>query len=418
MTRVRSFAVAVCLGVALGAVPMLHSPVAQAQQATAKAKVSKAVGEPLKAAQAAMGKKQFDVAMAEIKKAQAVEKKTPAEEYQIDEFLAYAYGQQKKFGEAASVYERMINSGQMDPAAVDEKTKLVAQLFFQAKEYKKAIEWTKKWLDKHPGNEEMTAQLAYSQFLIEDFKSAGATIGPLLNSIEKGGRTPKEEYINLMLSANFNQDNRDGIAEALKKMVRYYPKPRYWENLIDIYRRKNSSERVTLGFYRLMNEVGILKDKGDYMEMAQLGIEAGVPGESQQIVEAGIANGTLKSTDKTEQGRYDRLLAAAKKQAATDKASLSQQQKDAEKASSGQADVGVGQAFMSYGQLDEAIAALERGIKKGGVTDADEAQMSLGIAYFKKGQKDQARQAFKAIKGESKWSDLADLWVLHSQSNA
>ncbi len=418
MTRVRSFAVAVCLGVALGAVPMLHSPVAQAQQATAKAKVSKAVGEPLKAAQAAMGKKQFDVAMAEIKKAQAVEKKTPAEEYQIDEFLAYAYGQQKKFGEAAGVYERMINSGQMDPAAVDEKTKLVAQLFFQAKEYKKAIEWTKKWLDKHPGNEEMTAQLAYSQFLIEDFKSAGATIGPLLNSIEKGGRTPKEEYINLMLSANFNQDNKDGIAEALKKMVRYYPKPRYWENLLDIYRRKNNSERVTLGFYRLMNEVGILKDKGDYMEMAQLGIEAGVPGESQQIVEAGIANGTLKSTDKTEQGRYDRLLAAARKQSASDKASLSQQQKDAEKASSGQADVGVGQAFMSYGQLDEAIAALERGIKKGGVTDTDEAQMSLGIAYFKKGQKDQARQAFKAVKGESKWSDLADLWILHSQSNA
>jgi tetratricopeptide (TPR) repeat protein len=221
-----------------------------------------------------------------------------------------------------------------------------------------------------------------------------------------------------LLSANFKQDNKDGIADSLKKMVRYYPKPKYWENLVDIYRRKNSSERVTLGYYRLMNEVGILTDRGDYMEMAQLGIEAGVPGESQQIVETGMSNGVLKSADKTEQGRYERLLAAAKKQATSDRASLPQLQKDAEKATTGQQDVGLGQAYMSYGQLDEAIAAMERGIKKGGVTDMDEAHVSLGIAYLRKGQREQARQAFKAVKAESKWTELAELWTLRSLANA
>lgn len=402
---------------ALTTVAMLKSPVAHAQ-APAKAKVSKAVGEPLKLAKAAMEKRQFDVAMTEIKKAQAVEKKSPAEEYQIDEFLAYVYGQQKDFAKAAAVYERMLNSGLMPPESIDEKTKLISQLYFQGKEYKKATEWTKKWLDKHPGQEEMTAQLAYAYFLTDDFKNAGTIIGPLISSIEKGGRTPKEDYVKLLLSANFKQDDKDGIADSLKKMVRYYSKPDYWENLLDIYRRKNNSERVTLGFYRLMNEVGILKDKGDYMEMAQLGIEAGVPGESQQIVEVGMSNGVLKSADKTEQGRYDRLLAAAKKQATSDRAALTQLQKDAEKAKTGQAEVGLGQAYMSYGQLDEAIAAMERGIKKGGLTDVDEAQVSLGIAYLKKGQKEQARQAFKAVKPESKWTDLAELWALRTQSNA
>jgi tetratricopeptide (TPR) repeat protein len=406
-----------CFGLALATIATVHSPVAQAQQAQ-KAKVSKAVGEPLKAAKAAMEKRQFDVALTEIKKAQAVEKRSPAEDYQIDEFLAYVYGQQREFGKAAGVYERMVASPQQPPEGVDERTKLIAQLYFQGKEYKKSIEWTKKWLDKHQGQEEMSAQLAYAYFLTDDYKNSGLVITPVISSIEKAGRVPKEDYVKLMLSANYKQENKDGTTDSLKKMVRYYPKPEYWENLVDVFRRKNNSERVTLGFYRLMNEVGILKDKGDYMEMAQLGIEAGVPGESQQIVETGMSNGVLKSPDKTEQGRYDRLLAAAKKQAASDKAALAQLQKDADKASTGQADVGLGQAYMSYGQLDEAIASIERGIKKGGVTDADEAHVSLGIAYFKKGQKDQARQAFKAVKSESKWNDLAELWVLRSQSNA
>jgi len=409
---------------ALGAVAMVHSPVAQAQQSQQKvAKVSKAVGEPLKAAKAATEKKQFDVALAEIKKAQAVEKKTPAEDYQIDEFLAYVYIQQRDYAKAAGVFERMIGSSEQPPEGVDERTKVISQLYAQVKDHKKTIEWTKKWLDKHPGNEEMSAQLAFAYYLVDDFKNASAVITPVINSIEKAGRVPKEEYVKLMLSANYSQEkeggSKDGTVESLKKMVRYYPKPNYWENLVDIYRgRKNNSERVTLGYYRLMNEVGILKEKGDYIEMAQLGIEAGVPGESQQIVESGISSGILKSSDKTEQGRYERLLAAAKKQATTDKSTLAQLQKDAEKSSTGQADVGLGQAYMSYGQLDEAIAAIERGIKKGGLADADEAQVSLGIAYFRKGQKEQARQAFKSVKPESKWNDLAELWVLRSQSNA
>ena len=139
----------------------------------------------------------------------------------------------------------------------------------------------------------------------------------------RAGQTPKENYLQIVLSSHFKQDNKDGIADALKKMVRYYPKPEYWDNLLDIYRRKDSSDRVTLGYYRLMNDVGVLKDKGDYVEMAQLGDRSrrarrGASRSSRRACETG----TLKSDDKTEQGRYDRLLAAAKKQATADRASL------------------------------------------------------------------------------------------------
>jgi len=415
MTRVRSLTVA--LSLALGTLAVVPLMVPTTVEAADKPKVSKAVGEPLKKAQEAMGKKQFDVALSEINKAKAVEKRSAFEDYQIDEFLGYILIQQKKYSEAATVYERMLTSGQMPPEQVDDRTKAVSQMYFQVKEYKKAAEWAKKWLEKHPGNEDMTVLLAQSYYLLDNYKDAASTMSQVVAATEKAGQQPKENYLQIVLSSHFKLQNNDGISDALKKMVRYYPKPEYWDNLIDINRRKSAGgDRLTLGFYRLMSDVGVLKDKGDYMEMAQLGIEAGVPGESEQIVEKGISTGILKSDDKTEQGRYDRLLAAAKKQAAADRASLGQLAKDAEKAPTGQADVGLGQAYLSYGQYDEAIAALERGIKKGSVTDADDAQISLGIAHLKKGQKDQARQAFKTVKADSKWSSLAELWTVRTQS--
>ena len=409
MTRARSIALALTL--AMGAV--FTATTVQAAE-TANKVTTKAVAEPLKKAQEAMKNKQWDAALTEIKKAQASEKKTPFEAYQIDEFLSYVLVQQKKFTEATPVFERMLNSGFMPPDQVDDRTKTVAQLHFQNKDYKKAVEWGKKYLEKHPGDETISVLVGQSYYVQNDYKNAASTMTGVVANAEKGGRTPPENWLQIVLSSHFKLDNKDGIADALRKLVRYYPKPEYWENLLDIYRRKNNGDRVTLGFYRLMNDVGTLKQADDYMETAQLAMDAGVPGEAQAVMEKGVQNGTLKSDDKTTQGRYDRLLAGAKKAAAADKAQLPQLAKEAEKATQGQAYVGLGQAYLSYNMFDEAIDALKKGIAKGGVTDADEAQISLGIAYLRKGQKDLARQAFKAVKAESKWHDLADMWEIRT----
>jgi pentatricopeptide repeat protein len=415
MTRVRSIALALTLAVGAGPLAAVLPGAAVVAAESGNKITTRAVAEPLKKAQDAMSKKQWDVALPEIKKAQAVEKKTPFEAYQIDEFLGYVLIQQKKFGEAAAVFERMLNSGFVPPENVDERTKTVAQLYFQTKDYRKAAEWAKRWLDKNPGNEEMSVLLGQSQYVQNDFKNAAQTMMGVVNNAEKQGRQPQENWLQIVLSSYFKLDNKDGIAEALKKLVRYHPKEEYWDNVLDIYRRKNTSDRITLGYYRLMGDVGVLKEGGDYEEMAQLAMDAGVPGEAQAMVEKGMENGALKSADKNQQGRYDRLLSGSKKQATADKASLPQLAKEAEKGTQGQADVALGQAYLSYGQYDEAIGALQRGIRKGGVTDADEAQISLGIAYLRKGQKDQARQAFRAVKDDSKWNDLADLWEIRTQ---
>jgi len=409
MTRARSIALALTL--AMGAV--FTATTVQAAE-TANKVTTKAVAEPLKKAQEAMKNKQWDAALTEIKKAQASEKKTPFEAYQIDEFLSYVLVQQKKFTEATPVFERMLNSGFMPPDQVDDRTKTVAQLHFQNKDYKKAVEWGKKYLEKHPGDETISVLVGQSYYVQNDYKNAASTMTGVVANAEKGGRTPPENWLQIVLSSHFKLDNKDGIADALRKLVRYYPKPEYWENLLDIYRRKNNGDRVTLGFYRLMNDVGTLKQADDYMETAQLAMDAGVPGEAQAVMEKGVQNGTLKSDDKTKQGRYDRLLAGAKKSATTDKASLAQLAKEAEKATQGQAYVALGQAYLSYGMFDEAIDALKKGLAKNGVTDVDEAQISLGIAYLRKNQKDLARQAFKTVKAESKWHNLAELWEIRT----
>lgn len=418
MTRIKSFALASAIAVSLATgVAALTPATAVAAEQSANKITTKAVAVPMKKAQEAIQAKQWDTALAEIKKAQAVEKKTPFEAYQIDEFLAYVLIQQKKYGEAATVYERIINSGQLPDAQRDERMKTLATLAFQTKDYKKALEWAKRSLERQPNQQDMGQMVAQSYYLLGDYPNAAASMQKVIQQAERAGKVPEENWLQIVLSSHFKSEpqNKEGVAQALKQIVRYYPSTEYWENLLDIYRRKNSNDdRIILGYYRLMEHVGALKDKGDIVEMAQLAMDAGVPGEAEALVERNIKSGVLKSDDKTEQGRYDRLLSGAKKLAAEDKASLDQLAKEAEKSSQGQALVALGHAYMSYGRYDEAIEAIQKGIKKGGVTDVDEAQVLLGIAYMKKGQKDLARQAFRAVKDDSKWNDLSDLWMIRT----
>jgi tetratricopeptide (TPR) repeat protein len=416
MSRLRNILAAAGLAasVAAGLSVTVISAVNAAEQSAGK--ITKNVAVPLKAAQDATKKQQWNVALEELKKAQAVQGKNPYEEYQIDNFLAYVLFSQKKMGEAAVVYERLLNSGQMPAAEVDTRTKSLAQMYFQLKQYDKAAKYAKQLYDKNPNQQDVALVLGQSYYLAGDCKNASATMSALVTSSERAGQTPKEDWLRLVQDCQNKLGNKEGVTEAVKKLVRHYNKPDDWNALLTNSRGRHS-DQVQLGYFRLMRDAGVLKRDRDYFEFAQLAMDEKVgnaPVEAQQLVEEGMANGVLKSADKAQQGRYDRLLEAAKQRAAASKAGLPQLAKQTEAAQNGQADVALGQAYLGAAEYDQAIAAIQRGLKRGGVTDVDQAQVSLGYALLKKGQKEQARQAFRTVKKDSEWGSLAELWLLRT----
>lgn len=379
-------------------------------------KFSVGVAKALKAAQDATKKGQWNVAMDKIKEAQAQSGKTAYDQYQIDNFLAYVLFSQKKMGEAAVVYERLLNSGQMPAAEVDTRTKALAQMYFQLKQYDKAAKYAKQLYDKNPNQQDVALVLGQSYYLQNDCKNAAATMGALVTRTERAGGKPDEDWLRLVQDCQNKTGDKKGAEETVKKLVRHYNKPNDWNTLLSSTRGRGS-DRLNLGYFRLMRDAGVLSRDRDYFEFAQLAMDEKVgnaPIEAVEVIQEGIEKGVLKSDDKAQQGRYDRLLQAAKERAQASKQSLPQLAKQTEAAANGQADVALGLAYLGAGDYDAAVTALQRGIKRGGVTDINEAQVALGYAYLKKGQKDQARQAFRAVKKDSEWAALAELWTLRA----
>jgi len=180
-----------------------------------------------------------------------------------------------------------------------------------------------------------------------------------------------------------------------------------------MFQQQGQTEKSLLNVYRLASEVDALKRPEDYTEYAQLAIEAGSPGEAQNILEKAMTKNVF--TDARALEKNKRLLDSAKKQADSDKAGLDKIANDAASAKTGDKDVSVGLAYIGYKQFDKAVQSLERGLAKPGVQNEAEARLLLGIAQLGAGKKDEAQKSFKAVKGDAKLERLANLWSLHAR---
>jgi tetratricopeptide (TPR) repeat protein len=195
--------------------------------------------------------------------------------------------------------------------------------------------------------------------------------------------------------------------------VQEFPNHKYWEQLLGVTQQVDETDdRVTLNLYRLMLEVDALRRDSDYVEMAQLAMEAGVPGDAVKVLDKGFTNKVLEQEDVA---RRRSLLQEAKTAAAADQKSLPTLDSEARNAKTGEADVGLGTAYLSYDQYDKAVEALKRGLQKGSVKRPDEAQLLLGAALLKLNQQDEAVKAFEAVPDSSKYARVANLWELYAK---
>lgn len=399
----------------LGAIAML--PATSAAAADEQQKVGAKVGKPLQEALTAGQSKQWDQALVKLREADAVADKTAFEQFKINEIFAWVYINQKKYSDAAGVYEKLLDSSYVSAADADQYTKQIAQMYLQTKNNAKAMEYLQRWLKAHPGDADMTAILGQLQYQSGQQKQALDTFNGLVSTTEKAGQKPKEDWLKIMyrisyqLAGNANTLDKPTL-NIVEKLLRYYPNETYWSALLSGLKMQQNSDAYRFQLDRLMLSVGTLKDPNEFIEMAQLANNFGYPGEALSVLQTGYTKGIIGAGAGKE--REDRLKASITKLADTDKAALAALDKKARAAATGQDDAILGEAYMGYGQYPQAIEALERGLKKGGVKKLDQAQIALGISYLRAEQVDKARAAFKQVPADAELGRIASLWSLHA----
>ena len=371
------------------------------------------IGKPLQAARDLIKGQKFKEALAKLREVEAVPNRTPYENFLLEQMRAAAAGPAGDNEQTIKALQALIASGRLSEADQAKYAASLASLYYRAKDFANAATWAQRALKGNPNDSTMRELMIQSYFQAGDFATASTEALADIQAAEKAGITPPEAKLQLLANVAARSSgggDKAAYLAALERLVAYYPKREYWADLLRrIESRPGFSNRLSLELYRLRAATKTLSSPNDYTEMAQLALQEQQAAEAKKILDEGFANGVLGKGQEAE--RQKRLLALATQKAVEAPTDLKTAEADAANNKDGGALVRIGLAYTGLGQYDKGIGLIQQGINKGGLKHKEDANLQLGIALTRAGQKGRAATAFKSVTGTDGVADLARLWM-------
>jgi predicted Zn-dependent protease len=130
-----------------------------------------------------------------------------------------------------------------------------------------------------------------------------------------------------------------------------------------------------------------------------------------KILQKGLDDGTITSNLK-----HWRLLAQAWTMAQENEKAIDPLTRAAELSPDGKLHIILAQTHMNIGQWEDAVAAVQDGLRKGGLDRPGGAQIMLGQAYFELEKFNEARAAFQAVTDDRSNRQIAAQWLNYIDS--
>lgn len=368
------------------------------------------VGKPLQQAGELLRAGKARDALAKVAEAERVPNRTAAEQLTIDRMKAAAAQRAGDVNTAIRALESIHASvGAAEKGATAEQ---LASAYAQQRNNAKAQEWLDRALQGGQ-NTATTRQLqSYLQSVSGDYAAIARDAGAAVAAAEQAGRRPDEGDLLRLADAQQRTGNHAGYSATLGKLLANYPKKDYWNAyLARLPRKSGFAPRFELDVLRLRLASGTLDKTEDYMEMAQLSLQAGLPAEALRIVEQGYKAGALGTG--AEAQRHQRLRDLAVKQEAESRTRLAEQAAEAASNKEGENLVRVGYAHVTTGNTERGIELIQQGIAKGGLKHPEDARLRLGMAQLQSAKaKAAATQTLRGVRGNDGAADIARLWII------
>ena len=368
------------------------------------------VGRPLQQASELLKGGKAREALAKVREAEAVPGTTAAERQTIDGMKAAAAQRAGDMATAIQALESL--AGRSSGSQLGQYAEQLASAYVQQKNNAKASEWLNRAVGAGNNSSTVKQLQSYLQNSSGDYGAIARDAGGAVSAAEQAGRRPDEGDLLRLADAQQRTGNMTGYGSSLEKLLLNYPKKDYWNAYLSrLPRKAGFADRFLVDVLRLRLASGTLSKADDYMELAQLAMQQGLPSEARRVAEQGFKAGVLGTG--AEAGRHQRLRDLAVKEEGEAKTKLAGHATEAEGFKEGDGLVKVGASYASLGEVDRGIELIQKGIAKGGLKRPEDAKLRLGLAQLQSAKtKTAAVQTLRSVKGTDGAGDIARLWII------
>ncbi len=368
--------------------------------------VSKEVYEKIQKAQELVDAKDYKAALRSLDALYNPDKLTEYEQANVLNYLGFVYYNMDDTKSAIRTYEKMLAIPSLEPQMAKQTTFTMAQLLTMEEQYGKALQTIDKWflLETNPAPEPfiLRAQILYN---LSRYKEMVEPIENAMRVARERDLPLKEDWYGLLNFAYFQQENYAKVRDIQKILLQNWPKARYWKSLAGAFTELGEDEKLIYA-YDAAHTQGMLEKDTEFVTMAQLYLQAEVPYKAGKLLEEKMAAGIVPKTEKN----Y-RLLSQAWMLAMEDEKSIPALQSAAKLATHGELDQRLANAYLNVGNYSECVKSANDAIRKGGLKNPDNMQLSLGMCLYNQRRYADAKEAFAAASRTPRSKRTANQWI-------
>lgn len=277
---------------------------------------------------------------------------------------------------------------------------------FNQQKYAEAITSFERVLQLDPNNAEAKDLMAKSRTQTATPAESVALLQKSIAEQSANGAKAPEALYKQALSKAYNA-RLPVTPDISLKWVAAYPTDANWKDAIGIYRNLgNPDEAGTLSLLRLARATNSLKTDADYDRYAYALLTKGYPGEASEVLQEGVKAGVVDAS----KSPFKEMIAQASSKAAGERATLDSAAAKAIAGGTAKATLATGDLLYGYGEYTKAADVYRAALKRPGV-DANVANLHLGMALARAGDKAGATAALNAVTGSS--AGIAKYWLTY-----
>jgi hypothetical protein len=226
------------------------------------------------------------------------------------------------------------------------------------------------------------------------------------------GSVPTEATLRREAASQAAAGDDKAYLHTLEQLLRYHPSAAYWRERIERLQRESGFDPLLLiDSYRLLFATGAMEDAPEYTSLAELALQANLPGEAKQVLDAGFAAGVLGAGP--DAATHEALRKRVHKLADDDARHLARAT-DPGPGASGDLRVATGLAYTTEGQAERGIGLVKQGLAQGEVTRPARARLRLAWVSAQAGRDEAARAILESLQNRGgSLGEIARLWLIH-----
>jgi tetratricopeptide (TPR) repeat protein len=407
MTMNRHALATLLLALLLGTTAAVHAQAGGERKTRVTVAMSQPVYKALTEAQELVEKKEYGAALKVLETLRG-KKLSPYEAAQAWNYTAYTHYLQEQYPQAIRAYEQVLAQGELPEAIVTSTLKTLSQLYFTVEQYAKALTTVQRLMASlAEPSQEVYLLLGQAHFQLKQYAEALPAIDRAIAMARAQGNEPQENWLLLKQVIHYERKDYARMVEVVKELLRLYPKESYLRTLAGAYSELGDT-RKQLAVMEALYDQGYLTAGRDLVNLANLFLLHEVPVKAARVLDR-----ALKAKQVEADVANLRLLSQAWYQAREDAKAIPPLARAAAQAEDGELSVRLAQSYLNLEQWEQAAAALEEGLRKGGLGRTDQAYVMLGMARFNLQRLEQARGAFERALADKRSQKVAGQWLAY-----